>query len=139
MTAPTTARKRAARAPQDRQPKAREAVTEVIDGPVEPLEFTTADDGAPVQVVQLFSIDGTPYFVPAEPSAAIALQFMRRYRQDPIAGQGWVLEELLGPDAYRALAGYKKLKAEDLQRLIQVCLRLVMGTVEEATAPLGQR
>jgi hypothetical protein len=114
-------------------------VTEVIDGPVEPLDISTADDGAPVQGVRLFSIDGPPYYVPAVPSASLALQFMARYRADPIAGQGWVLEELLGAEAYRALAGYKQLKAKDLARLIQIALRLVMGTVEGATGPLGRR
>lgn len=136
MTTATTARKRAAKAPQDRKPP--ERVTEIVDGPVEPLEFSTEDDGQPTPVVHLFSIDGQAYYVPAEPSAGIALQFMRRYRADPIAGQGWVMEELLGEDAYRALASYKKLKAADLQKLIQIVLRLVMGSVEAATGPLGR-
>jgi hypothetical protein len=136
-TAPTTTRRRTVKAPQDRVP--RQTVSEVVDGPIEPLRFSSTAEQAPARMVHLFSIDDTDYHVPAEPRANLTLQFMARYREDPIDAQGWLFETLLGPEAHAALSAYDGLTGSDLRQLTAAVVKLVMGTAEEATGPLGRR
>lgn len=145
MTTTTRPRttKRAA-APRVRRSTANElaeapsTVTELVDGVVEPVMFTRSQQPAPRRLVHLFSIDGDDFHVPAETPANVSLKFMRLYRQDRVEANGWLLETLLGEEAYTALMGYDELTNTDLRTLIEKITALTMGGVEEATRPLGR-
>lgn len=126
----------ARRAPQDRRPKA--TVSTLVDGPVEAINFDAEPAAVDEATVHLFTLNETDYYVPATPRANVALQLMTRYRVDPVAAQGWLLEELLGQEAYDALAAWDGLRPEHLQQLIAAVTKLTMGSVEDATRPLGR-
>jgi len=84
-------------------------------------------------VKDLFSIDGRVYTMPAEVSASVALEMLHRARTEgEQAAVSWVMEEVLGKEAYDALRTCKALKAHQLQAVIQVVTENVMGAMEES-------
>lgn len=84
------------------------------------------------EVKDLFSIDGKVYTMPVEVSASLALQMLHEART---AGQesaiSWVMEEVLGKEAYDALRNCRALKAHQLQAVIKVVTETVMGAMED--------
>jgi hypothetical protein len=127
------------RRPQDRRAKA--TVTDLVDGPIQALDLDAepAYDPQTAARVHLFTLHGVDYYVDAEPRANVSLQFMRRYRTDPVDAQAWLLEELLGADAYTALMEWDGLTTAHLAKLTGILEQLAMGGVEDATRPLGGR
>lgn len=82
-------------------------------------------------MVDLFSIDGKVYQMPARVGANIALGYMKLVRthgQD--AAMGWALEKTLGEDGYNALIECDELEPEDLEAVMKVVHENVMGAVE---------
>lgn len=96
-----------------------------------PIEITTSDQPVEVETVHLFSIDGTPYFVPRNPPPAVALRFVRTAWQ---AGMELALAELLdrmlGEEAYEALASCDAMTPEQLAAIMQHLKTLSMGALE---------
>lgn len=89
------------------------------------------------KMVDLFSIDGTVYQMPAKIGANIALGYMRLVRtHGQEAALGWALEQVIGAEAYDALMGCDDLEPEDLEAVMKVVHENVMGAVE---APKGKR
>ncbi len=85
------------------------------------------------QVIDLFSIDGKVYTMPAEVSASVALQMLHVARESgEQAAVSWAMEEVLGKEAYDALRTCKALKAHQLQAVIKVVTEKVMDAMEES-------
>jgi hypothetical protein len=94
---------------------------------------------APVdrKMVDLFSIDGTVYQMPAKVGANLALGYMRLARtHGQEAAMGWALEKVIGTDGYTALMACDELEPTDLEAVMQVVHDNVMGAVE---APKGKQ
>lgn len=94
---------------------------------------------APVdrKMVDLFSIDGQVYQMPARVGANIALGYMKLVRtHGQEAAMGWALEKVLGTDAYDALMGCDEVEPEDLEAIMTAVHENVMGAVE---VPKGKR
>jgi hypothetical protein len=128
--------KRPPRKPQDRKPQA--TVSTLVDGPIEAINLDEAPAAGPEETVHLFTLHGVDYYIPAEPKANISLQFMRRYREDPIEAQGWILEAMLGEEAYTALAEWEGFTNDHLRQIVGALTKILMGGVEDATRPLGR-
>lgn len=102
------------------------------------IELHTSTDAKPAAMVDLFSIDDTMYQIPAKPKVNIALKFLRMARtQGMEIASGWLLEELLGEDAFEALMNYDDLTAEDMEQVMAVAQEVTLGAVEASQAPLG--
>lgn len=85
------------------------------------------------EVKDLFSIDGRVYSMPIEVSASVALQMLHVARTEgEQAAVSWVMEEVLGTEAYDALRTCKALKPHQLQAVIKVVTETVMGAMEES-------
>jgi len=96
------------------------------------LELVTSKNSEPVELVPIFSIDGTVYQMPVEVPAYIGLRYLKMLRtQGELIANGWVLEEMLGTEAYEALSNFKGLKAEHLEQLQEVVGKHVLGSLEE--------
>lgn len=84
------------------------------------------------EVTDLFSIDGKVYTMPSEVSASVAVQMLHVARTEgQESAVSWVLEEVLGTEAYDALRKCRALKAHQLQAIIKVVTETVMGAMEE--------
>lgn len=85
------------------------------------------------EVKDLFSLDGRVYTMPAEVPASVALQFLHISRTEgETAAISWVMEEVLGTEAYDALRNCRALKPHQLRAVIKVVTDEVMGVMEEA-------
>ena len=131
--------RRAVKQPADRAVKAAAAARASVEVPgIEPLHFDsskTVDDG---DVVNIFSIDDTDYYVPREPRANVTLKYLRMARTDPANAQGWLLEQLLGEESYTALMDYDGLTTADLLKVLAIVEKLALDAAEAANRPLGR-
>lgn len=102
--------------------------------PFEPLVLSSTPD-APVEMVDLFEVDGVMYQVPRHPSASVSLQYLDVIEQyGEAAANMYILRETLGPEGYKALSNCKTLQGEHLEWLVQTIQGLVLGTVEAPKA-----
>jgi hypothetical protein len=96
------------------------------------LELVTSASVEPVETIPLFSIDGKEYRIPLVPSAAMGLRYLKMLRtQGEMVANGWALEEMLGTEAYDALANFKDLTPQDLAQLSEIVGKHMLGALEE--------
>lgn len=103
------------------------------------IELTSPEkvDGPP-EMVDLFSIDGVVYQVPAKPRLNVALRYLDDVRQlgDGVA-QMALLERVLGEKGYRALVEFDALSPADLEQVASAVSKLTLGALEEASEGNG--
>lgn len=98
---------------------------------IEPVRITTSDKQSD-EKIHVFSIDDRDYFMPAVVPASLALQVLDKMRTtSENAALGWVLEKVLGREAYDALLTCDSLSATDLKRVMKVVTEHVLGQLEE--------
>lgn len=103
----------------------------------EPLRLSTRSGDVPAGRVPLFYIDDVEYTIPDRVSANVALKYMRMVRVSGVdAASAWLLEEVLGDDAYTALMNYDGLTVTHLEQIGRAINDLVMGATE---VPKGKR
>lgn len=96
------------------------------------LELVTPKVEEKVELVDIFSIDGRAYQMPIEVPPNVGLKYLKMLRlQGEAFANGWALEEMLGTEAYDALANFKGLTKEHLEQLQEVVGKHVLGSVEE--------
>jgi hypothetical protein len=113
---------------------------EEVDG-LTPISITSAPARERPVMTHLFTIDDTPYYVPARPPANIALKALKMIReQGEAVGAGWILEELLGEDSYTALANCPDVGPKQMGQIMGAVTQIAIGALEdsEATGPLGR-
>lgn len=80
----------------------------------------------------LFSLDGTVFEVPKVIGAEIALEALERFRSEPeLAVIAWMMEEVLGKGAWKALRSAKGLDPKDLASVIEAVREKTMAVIEE--------
>ena len=121
--------------PTDRKPRAR--ATE-FEPAFEPLDLDAMPQTIDVETVHLFTLNETDYYVPLEPPARVSLKYLRMAREDAAGAQGWLLEQLLGEDAYTALMEWEGLTTDILVRLLNVVHKLAIDATEGVKGPLGR-
>lgn len=107
---------------------------------LKPLRLTTDDDDKPVTRHPLFYIDGEAVTVPDEVSSTVTVNYLRIIGADVendigrgqalVAGQSYLLREMLGDDGYKRLCDYKPLTQPQLTWIIETCTRIALGTIE---------
>lgn len=86
------------------------------------------------EMVELFSIDDKPFMVPKKPRLNIALKTMKLMRENEDAAAVYMLEALLGEEAFDALAEYEGLTPEVFQLIVEEATKLVFGDKESPKA-----
>jgi hypothetical protein len=96
------------------------------------LELVTSTSDEPVATTPLFSIDGREYSIPTVVPPSVGLRYLKMLRtQGELIANGWVLEEMLGTEAYEALSEFKGLTNAHLMQLTEVVGKHVLGSLEE--------
>jgi len=132
------------------------AITEwpadVADSPVAPVNLTPAlepvnGDGPvrlvtgsapPAPNVELFSLDGVSYTIPAKPRVNLALRYLwhsKQYGDDRAAAE--LLESLLGAEGFEALMNYDDLTGDQFEAIMRVATRYTLGALEDTTGKSG--
>lgn len=86
-------------------------------------------DEQPAEMVDLFTIDGRTYQVPAQPAAGLALLYLKQYRDhgEEIANLS-LMEAVLGDEAFNALM--RKGKRDHIAQVMKVVGQLTLGGLE---------
>jgi hypothetical protein len=126
----TTTPTRKPRAPRKAPTPKPRPVAVPVDG-FEPIRIVTPETPPEIELVEIFSIDGKPFCIPMDVSPSVSLRFMKLARLEgmEIAMAG-LLEEMLGTEAYDALANYPHLTKEQFADVMVLIRRHTMGAVE---------
>jgi hypothetical protein len=86
---------------------------------------------APVGQVELFRLDGVVHTIPEKARFNVALKYLwlAKTKGEEIAGQ-WMLEELIGTDAYTALMDHDELTDAQFSQIMGAAQRVVLGSLE---------
>jgi hypothetical protein len=97
------------------------------------LRLTTpAADGPAPKRVPLFSIDDTEYTMLADPTASLALRFLRTQQRSGLdAGLEFAMEHMVSAGAYDALLNYEPLTRDQFAQVTKVVLDTLLGTLED--------
>ncbi|MEU8275703.1 hypothetical protein ACFYOK_10820 [Microbispora bryophytorum] len=115
------------------------AVAAVKDGDTpNVVRLSTTAERAPVEKVPLFWIDDAEYGMPKTIRPNVSLKYLRMIREQgaDVAG-AWLLEEVIGTDAYEALMNYDALEEEHLNRVMAIVQDHVLGKAEQQRAGNG--
>lgn len=123
--------RRTAAHPSQNQPSQAE-IARIRSTPMpEPLHLYSDDAPDEVEVQPLFYLDDEEYCIPVEFPTNVALQYLRQARVNgENVALGWLLEEILGEDAYAALMNYRGLRPEHLDHINTVVGQLALGSLD---------
>lgn len=99
------------------------------------IELTSEQKSdTPAEMVDLFSIDGKTYQIPAKPRANVVLRYLHdiQHSNEDLAAAR-LLESLLGAEGFNALMDYDDLELEQFQAVLQAAQEVVMGAIEAAS------
>lgn len=88
-----------------------------------------------VETIELFSIDGTSYTIPNKARVNVGLRYMKIMRDEGgSAADAWLLEALLGKEAFEALMDYDDLTPDVLEQIVEAAAKVVLGEMETPKA-----
>ena len=88
--------------------------------------------------VELFSLDGVPYTIPAKPRVNLALRYLwhaKQYGEDRAAAE--LLESLLGADGFEVLVNYDDLTTEQFDAIMTAATKYTLGALEDTKGKSG--
>lgn len=133
-TAPS-ARARATKPPTDR-PRKKAAPVEDIQLPeidVLDLDAEETEDEEP-DMVEIFRLHGKSYYFDRNVGAGVSLRLLKTLRTEgENAAVGAMLIELLGDEAFDALANHRGIKPKHLAQVLLACNKAIFG--DDATGP----
>jgi len=126
--------------------------TDVTDAPVNltpaPAAADPVNGDGPVRLVtgavppspdvELFSLDGVPYTIPAKPRVNLALRYLwhaKQYGEDRAAAE--LLESLLGADGFEVLVNYDDLTTEQFDAIMTAATKYTLGALEDTKGKSG--
>lgn len=96
----------------------------------ESIALTTQSD-VEAEQVELFSIDGKSYTIANKPRLNVALKSLKLARKEgEEAAAAYMLEAVLGEEAFDALTEYEDLTPEVFQAIFQAAQKVVFGGLE---------
>jgi hypothetical protein len=92
---------------------------------------TAADQ--PVEMTDLFSLNGVTYQVPAKPRLNLALRYLKARRESgEMEAASLLLEQMVGGEGFDALMNYDDLTPEILEQVTTAAAKLAMGGLEKS-------
>lgn len=86
----------------------------------------------PEEKEHLFSIDGVDYFIPKEFPGSLTMEAMARAREiGDVPATVWLMEEVLGVPAVKALRACRTVRREEIQAIQDIIRTRVFGPVEQ--------
>lgn len=99
-------------------------------------QAATPDDVS--DLVKLFELDGVDYYIAKHPPASAVLRFLRSSREH---GESYAMhelvEQLIGPDNYRALEECPTLTMEQWGTICQIAAKYTVGLFKSFTDASG--
>ena len=97
-----------------------------------------AKSDQPVEMVDLFHLNGKTYQVQGKPRVNLALKFMwQRKTVGELEAASNLLVEMLGEEAFQTLMEYEDLTPEILEQVCSAASKVAMGELETATGNSG--
>lgn len=122
-------RTRPAKTPTDRPRK--RASTPVDDIPMPELgvlDLRSDEMDTEPDLVEVFRLDGRPYYVDRNVGAGVALRMLKALRhQGQESAVAAMLEEMLGEEAFDDLANFRGIKAKHLAQVLLQIQRAILG------------
>lgn len=98
---------------------------------LQPIRIVTPETPPAVELVEVFSIDDTTYSIPRDISPSVSLRLMKVARTAGMEiAMGMMLEEVLGEEAYDALANCPHVSKEQFADVMELVRHHVMGPIE---------
>lgn len=100
---------------------------------------TPEQSAAPPEMVDLFSIDGVTYQIPAKPRVNLALKYLwhvRQYGEDRAGAE--LLEALLGSKGFQALVEYDELEPDQFVTILTAAQQVTLGVMESVRGNSGR-
>lgn len=92
------------------------------------IELTSPEKGDAVERVELFSIDGKVYTVPKALSPTVGLRYVHIARkQGQEMAADYLLETMLGEEAYEALMDFSGLNEDVLEIVLEACSNIALA------------
>lgn len=112
-------------------------VTDDLD--FEPIHIA-ADDDVEEKRVPLFYIGDTEYTIPEEIPKGVALQYLRHASEvGHELATAPLLIRVLGEDAYMALEQSKAMTGDQLEKIVDIIIKLALGKQEEGKEGKARR
>jgi hypothetical protein len=87
----------------------------------------------PVEMVDLFQLNGRMYQIAKKPKVNVALKFLKLIREkNELEAAAMMLPEMIGDEAFGALADYDDLTPEILNQVAMAAAKVTMGGLEKA-------
>lgn len=97
-----------------------------------PIELDAEQPVTPPDRFPIFKLNGVQYYAAMSVPVNVELRFLHLARtQGAIVANAYLVEAVLGPEAYEALMGYEALTRDELRRIT----RLALDTVNNAADP----
>jgi hypothetical protein len=88
----------------------------------------------------LFRLGGTSYKVLTNPPASLMLDYFDRMRKDGTnVAFSWVLEEMVGEEAYGLLLHDARVSRENFRAIATAVMRIVLGNTDDDSVPKSSR
>lgn len=85
------------------------------------LGSSKKDENAPVETIEVFELDDKVYSLPKKVSAGVSLKYLKLQAEEgPDAAMYFIMKEMLGEEAFEALAEHPSLEKGDLSKIMEV-------------------
>ena len=82
-------------------------------------------------LVEIFRLDGKPYFIDRNMGAGVALRVIKSIKKDgENAAVATLLTEMLGDEAFDALANFRGVTPAHLNQVVLACQKAILGDAE---------
>lgn len=124
----TTTRRAPAKKTTARRP-ASKPVGDIEMPEIDVLDLRSEDaDELEPDLVEIFRLDGTPYFIDRNIGAGVALRVLKSIKTEgENAAVATMLTEMLGDEAFDALANFKGITPKHLQQVLVACQKAILG------------
>lgn len=128
----TAAKKTVApRPPRQPTDRPRKKVAPVVDIPMpemEVLDLRSEDMDVEPDLVEVFRLDGKPYYVDRNIGSGVALRMLKELRHNgENSAVAVMLEELLGEEAFDDLSKFRGLTPANFAQVLLQCQRAIFG------------
>ncbi len=98
------------------------------------LDLRSEDAETEPDLVEVFRLDGHPYFVDRTRGAGVALRFLKEIKtKGENVAVATMLTEMLGDEAYDALANFPGVTSGHLGQVLLTCNKILLG--DEVAGP----
>ncbi|HEV2346446.1 MAG TPA: hypothetical protein VGS97_20270 [Actinocrinis sp.] len=114
------------------RPRASKPIEDIPMPEIDVLDLRSEDaDELQPDLVEIFRIDGKPYFIDRNRGAGVVMRLIKSIKTDgENAAVATMLTELLGEDAYEALASYRGLTAKHIYQVVLACQKAILGDAQ---------